>query len=163
MLVVNAIVVGVIVGCLVSFGERGFTARRGNRSREQRAARVLRDEMAWAINALDSALRDSDPSWLAGLSASRTVAEAWYEHGDALVALGPEHWEVLGDAVSSDPASYELSSGTAQSDDLKQALGRRREQLAAGAEVLCVVAADDRRGKRRRELRALAQTRQQRR
>lgn len=100
---VQAIVVGVVIGGLITVGLQRRATRaneREARSREQLAAIVLGEEMDAAIAALDLALSDDGAKWVVSMSESKTLSEAWREHGDALVGLGTERWEVISDAVN---------------------------------------------------------------
>ena len=134
---VQAILVGVMIGGSITLGLRWRAARaeeREARSRERLAAVVLHEEMKAAIAALDLALRDDDSRWLVSMSESRTLTEAWREHGEALLGLGAKRWEVISDAVSAVAPSYGLVYGRAE--DLKRSLPERRELLVEGAGIL---------------------------
>jgi hypothetical protein len=136
---VQTVVVGVVVGAIFTIGLRWRAARineRVMRSREQFAALVVREEMKSAISALDLALKGDDSKWLVSMSESRTLSEAWHEHGEELVGLGARSWEVLSNAVNAVEPSYGLVSVSAQADELRASLMGRRELLVKGIEVL---------------------------
>ena len=136
---VQAIVVGVVIGGLITVGLQRRATRaneREARSREQLAAIVLGEEMDAAIAALDLALSDDGAKWVVSMSESKTLSEAWREHGDALVGLGTERWEVISDAVNAMAPSYRLVSTSRQTEDLKRSLPERRELLVEGARIL---------------------------
>lgn len=97
---------------------------------------VLHDEMTAAIYGLDLALRDDGARWLASMSESRTLTEAWHEHGQVLLGLGMERWYALSDAVTAMEPSYELAAAKPQPEELRVALAERRRLLAEGAGIL---------------------------
>jgi hypothetical protein len=140
---VQAIVVGVVVtGGVIRFGLRWHAARaeeRAGRSREQLAAVVLYEEMKAAISALDLALRDEHSKWLVSMSESRTLSEAWHEHGRELLGIGAAQWEVLSAAVTAMAPSYNLLSVRAQTEDLRRSLTERRDLLVEGTGILRAV------------------------
>lgn len=107
-------------------------------NREQLAVIVMYGEMTAAIEALDLALRDGSSKWVVSMSESRTLSEAWRDHGAALIGLGSQQWEVLSEAVTAVAPSYGLGSGNAQDEpeEMRRILTERRQRLAAGARVL---------------------------
>ena len=136
-----AIVLGVVFGGLIHGGLRWRATRREKpevQSREQLAALVLYEEMKAAIDALDLALSGDGYKWFASMSESRTLSEAWHEHGEELAGLGSERWAVLSEAVTAVAPSYGLVSVSAQTDDLSRSLTERRELLVEGAAILRV-------------------------
>ena len=135
---VRAIVVGAVIAGLITLGLRWRVARaqeRQARAREQLAALVLYEEMQAAISALDFALRE-DSKWLVSMSESRTLSEAWHEHGMELSGLGAGQWETLSAAVTAMEPSYELLSVGARAEDLRRSLPERRELLVEGTGIL---------------------------
>jgi hypothetical protein len=106
--------------------------------REQLAVIVMYGEMTAAIEALDLALRDDGSKWVVSMSESRTLSEAWRDHGEALIGLGSQQWEVLSEAVTAVAPSYGLGSGNAQvePEELRRVLTERRQRLIEGARVL---------------------------
>ncbi len=68
------------------------------------------------------------------MSESRTLTEAWREHGEALLGLGAKRWEVISDAVSAVAPSYGLVYGRAA--ELKRLLPERRQSQDDGAGLL---------------------------
>jgi hypothetical protein len=136
---VLAIVVGLLIGGLTILMQ-GWRARRraerAVRSREQIAALVLYEEMTAAISALDLALTADGSKWLLSMSESRTLTEAWHEHGEALVGLGAERWNVLSDAVSAVAPSLGLVSASAYTPEFKPSLTERRKLLIEAAGIL---------------------------
>lgn len=139
---VPTILVGVALGGLVMLSHRWRAARAEKyeaRGREQLAAIVLYEEMKAAISALDLALRHEDSRWLASMSESRTLSEAWREHGGALLGLGVDQWEVLSAAVTAMTPGYSLLPIGGQSAGSKSSLTKRRELLLAGTGILLSV------------------------
>jgi hypothetical protein len=136
---IQAVLVGVVIAGLVTLCVRWRAARareRAARNREQLAALLLCEEMKAAISALDLALRSDDPKWLVSMSESRTLSEAWQEHGEELAVLGAQRWEVLSEAVTAVAPSYGLVSVSVHTDDLRRSLRERRELLAEGVGIL---------------------------
>src|SRR5581483_10890094 len=108
---VQTIVVGVVIGVLMTLGLRlpGARARkREARGREQLAAVVLYEELKAAIDSLELALSADGSKWCVSLSQSSTLTEAWRDHGEALVGLGADRWCILSDAVSAVAPSQNL-------------------------------------------------------
>jgi len=136
---VQAIVVGVVVGGLAALGLRWRDARaeaRGARCRERLAAIVLYEEMRAAIEAIDIALRDDGSKWLVSMARSTTLTEAWREHAEALQGLGVERWYVVSDAVSAVAPGFGIVPAGTQAEDLRRSLVVRRELLVEGADIL---------------------------
>lgn len=137
----QAIIVGVVSGLLIALGLRSRSLRaleREAQKREQLAAVLMYAEVAAAIEALDFALRADDPKWLASMSESTTLSEAWREHAETLNGLPSEHWAIVNEAVAAVAPSYALSSaGTKpQIEDLKRSLTDRRQLLIEAARIL---------------------------
>jgi hypothetical protein len=106
-------------------------------SREQLAVIVMYAEVTAAIAALDLALRDGGSKWVVSMSESRTLSEAWRDHGEALIGLGSQRWAVLSEAVTAVAPSYGLGSGSPQTEtEMKRSLAERRQLLIEGARVL---------------------------
>jgi hypothetical protein len=136
---VLAIIVGLLIGGVTTFMHRLHkrrAAERAVRSREELAALLLYEEMTAAISALDLALTADGSKWLRSMSESRTLTEAWHEHGEALVGLGTERWNALSDAVSAVAPSYDLVPARGSAPELKPSLKERRRLLVEGAEIL---------------------------
>jgi hypothetical protein len=135
-----AIVVGVVPCVLFGLWRRRRVTHRDAENLELLAAVVLYDEMTAAIGALDLALRNDDPKWLASMSESRTLSEAWYEHAEDLAALPEEHWAVVSDAVTAmAPGQRSVLASAGRDDDLRPSLTQSRELLVQGAEILRAV------------------------
>jgi hypothetical protein len=137
--VIRTVVVGVVLSGVFTLCLRWRAARaeeRAARSRQRLAALVVCEEMKAAINALDLALKADNSKWLVSMSESRTLSEAWHEHGEELAGLGSRSWEVLSDAVTAVAPSYGLVSVSAHSEDLRRSLAERRELLAEGVGIL---------------------------
>jgi hypothetical protein len=136
---IQLVAVGVVSGGGFTLSVRCRAARaeqRAARSRERLAALVVCEEMKAAISALDLALRTDDPKWLVSMSESRTLSEAWHEHGEELAGLGAQRWEVLSEAVTAVAPRYGLVSVSAHGEDLRRSLTERRELLAEGVGIL---------------------------
>jgi hypothetical protein len=136
----QTIVVGALLGGLITLAVKWRSklvrARQAQR-REQLAVIVMYAEMTAAIAALDLALRDGNSKWLASMSESRTLSEAWRDHGEALVGLGNQQWAVLSDAVNAVAPNYALTSASPQTHgDLRRSLTARRQLLVEGARIL---------------------------
>jgi hypothetical protein len=136
---IQTVVVGVVLGgaFILCLWWRAVRAEeRAARSRERLAALVVCEEMKAAISALDLALKADNPKWLVSMSESRTLSEAWHEHGEVLAGLGERSWEVLSEAVTAVAPSYGLVSVSAHREDLRRSLAERRELLAEGVGIL---------------------------
>src|ERR1700761_8803595 len=113
----EAIVAGVILGGLTTLAVQLRLKRANDRraeKREQLAVIVMYAEVTAAIAALDLALSNGNSNWLASMSESRTLSEAWREHGEALIGLGSQSWTALSDAVNAVAPTYGLSSASKQ-------------------------------------------------
>jgi hypothetical protein len=76
----QAIIVGVVFGSLVAVELRSRARRTDEheaQKREQLAAVLVHAEVAAAIESLDFALRADGSKWLASMSESATLSEAW--------------------------------------------------------------------------------------
>ena len=128
---------GAVLGLALWWRAR-LDLERAAESREQLAVIVMYGEMTAAIAALDLALRDGSSKWVVSMSESRTLSEAWRDHGEALIGLGSQQWEVLSEAVTAVAPSYGLGSGDAptEPEEARRVLTERRQRLVDGARVL---------------------------
>jgi hypothetical protein len=136
---IQTVILGIVIGATFMLCLRLRAARaeeRAARSRQRLAALVVCEEMKAAISALDLALRADNSKWLVSMSESRTLSEAWHEHGEELAGLGARRWEVLSEAVTAVAPSYGLVSVSAHGEDLRRSLTERRELLAEGVGIL---------------------------
>jgi hypothetical protein len=136
---IQTVAIGVVISGVYTFclWWRAVRAEeRAARSRQRLAALVVCEEMRAAISAIDLALKADNSKWLVSMSESRTLSEAWHEHGEELAGLGARHWEVLSEAVTAVAPSYGLESVSAQGEDLRRSLTERRELLAQGVGIL---------------------------
>jgi hypothetical protein len=77
-----------------------------------------------------------DSKWLVSMSESRTLSEAWHEHGKELSGLAAAQWEVLSAAVTAMAPSYSLLSVGSRTEDLRRSLPERRQLLVEGTGIL---------------------------
>lgn len=143
---VQIVAIGLVLGGLITLGLQRRSKRAGQREaqgREELAVIVMYAEMTAAIAALDLALRDGSFKWVASLSESRTLSEAWRDHGEALLGLGPERWQSLSEAVTAVAPGYGLSRVAADSETeaLRGCLTERRGLLVEAARILSVLQA----------------------
>ena len=137
----QAIIVGVVIGLLAALELRSRSHRAQEREaqkREQLAAALMYAGVAAAIESLDFVIRADDSKWLASMSETTTLSEAWRDHAEALSGLESTHWSTVNEAVHAVAPSYVLSSagGRSEIEDLRRSLVERRQLLIEAAEIL---------------------------
>ena len=128
-----------VAGGLAVLVHFGVTQHRRARERDEQellGAQALHEEMDAALRSINMAASNADPSWVAGLSESRTLAETWLAHGPAFQRLDLARWEILDDAVRAVEPSYGLGLVRAVSDPLQPSLPERQLRLRRGLDVL---------------------------